>query len=455
MEIRRRYFAASIVPDRSIDPYKPSMTDVSPEITRLFASVQAVFDAEDRVAAAYLPRLAPDFDPLSLLVHREEDLSRVLAHLLHPRGAHAQGTLFLEAFQEELKTCPCARSKTNDDPASDKMPADVPLLTERTSATTEHSLGDNGRVDILLRDGTGNAIAIENKPWAGDQKEQLERYAEWLKQKNFTRRLVVFLSNREPSEYSLPPGSEHRDCVVVMNFARLAECLRNAAHQARAPKVRDFVEGFADYLDRNLTDDYPMEDNLLLDTLAKPENLRAVQVVHDLYPRLLHRAWETFTETLTKQTEERYRGRLIFEATPPDTFDKPYALFALGYPEEGSGWKLAFEAEKSWLQKICWGVAFDDGRRIPPNDPIRTEIQQHLTSCFGSGNASKWWPWWRWGIATEELDENDPNAFPLTLSDQKWLAMMLEGKDNLLTQLFWAKVEKVFPRDREADWPKF
>lgn len=432
------------------------MTDVSPGITRLFASVQAVFDAEDRVAAAYLPRLAPDFDPLSLLVHREEDLSRVLAHLLHPRGAHAQGTLFLEAFLKELKTCPCVHVNTNDDDEPhERFVADIPVLTDRTAVTTEHSIGGSGRIDILLRDGPNNAIAIENKPWGGDQKDQLHRYAEWLDQEGLKERLVVFLSNREPSEHSLPRDSAHRDRVVVMDFAQLAECLRNAAHKAKTPKVRDFVEGFADYLDRNLTDDYPMEDNLLLDTLAKPENLRSVQVVHDLYPQLIRKAWKTFTDTLAAQAKVRYGDGLKIDMTPVADAHKAKTYFGLHYPEENPVWGFHFETDSPLLTRVFWGVGFFDANRIPNNAPIRTNLHQHCESLFGSGNSVKWWPWWRWGIATEELDENDPNAFPLMLSDTKWLAMMLEGKDNLLTQLFWAKVEKVFPRDREADWPKF
>lgn len=431
------------------------MTDVSPEITRLFASVQAVFDAEDRVAAAYLPRLAPDFDPLSLLVHREEDLSRVLAHLLHPSGAHAQGTLFLVAFLEELKTCPCARSKTNDAPASDKMPADVPLLTERTSATTEHSLGDKGRVDILLRDGTGNAIAIESKPWAGDQKEQLERYAEWLKQKSFTRRLVVFLSNREPSEYSLPPDSAHRDCVVVMNFARLAECLRNAAHKARAPKVRDFVDGFADFLDRNLTEDFSMDDDLLIQAIAKPEYVRAVQAVYDHYPQLIQEAWERFTKTLTEQKKKRYGDRLQIHMTAKNEAHKAWTYFGL-HPEGQSDWGFYIEAESPLLQKMCWGGGFQHVDQISKTDPRRAQIQQLFEASFGRGKSSTGWPWWRWGKATEELDEKNLDDFPLKLNDPKWLAMMLEkDKETLLTRLFWAKVEKVFPPGDEANWPKF
>ncbi|WP_228669743.1 PD-(D/E)XK nuclease family protein [Dickeya parazeae] len=62
---------------------------------------------------------------------------------------------------------------------------------------------ENGRkIDLLLTFLDG-VIAIENKPWAADQENQLRDYALWLNKRERPWTLI-YLCNHEPSELSLP-----------------------------------------------------------------------------------------------------------------------------------------------------------------------------------------------------------------------------------------------------------
>lgn len=91
--------------------------------------------------------------------------SAFLGELLNPIGSHGMKTRFLELFLEEVF------GKENS------------LIPESTSIGIEEHVGkinsdytEGGRIDIILKDKSDNVILIENKIYAGEQKNQLIRY---------------------------------------------------------------------------------------------------------------------------------------------------------------------------------------------------------------------------------------------------------------------------------------
>jgi len=111
--------------------------------------------------------------------------SRMIASLLDPLGEHYQSTLFLDKFLEVLNT------------------PNFSINTNNCSVYREYK-----NIDIYITDGNKHII-IENKVYAGDQKNQIERYIEIIEEENkkleINDILVVYLSldRREPSSYSL------------------------------------------------------------------------------------------------------------------------------------------------------------------------------------------------------------------------------------------------------------
>jgi hypothetical protein len=111
--------------------------------------------------------------------------SRMIASLLDPLGEHYQSTLFLDKFLEVLNT------------------PNFSINTNNCSVYREYK-----NIDIYITDGNKHII-IENKVYAGDQKNQIERYIEIIEEENkkleMNDILVVYLSldRREPSSYSL------------------------------------------------------------------------------------------------------------------------------------------------------------------------------------------------------------------------------------------------------------
>ena len=87
--------------------------------------------------------------------------SPMLGNLLNPKGSHGQGDAFLRLFVSMLGIA-------DFDTASARLELEyyIGRVTEKSG----------GRIDIVILDKDGNAIFIENKIGAGDQKKQLQRY---------------------------------------------------------------------------------------------------------------------------------------------------------------------------------------------------------------------------------------------------------------------------------------
>lgn len=139
------------------------------------------------------------FSILNLESNEVRTHSKFLAELLNPRGSHFMGDLFLKAFLE-------------------KIDHKQPFKTDTARALTERGIGlktptSGGTVDILIQDTKGNTITIENKIYAGDQKNQILRYYNHNHPKNTVYYLT--LQGTEPSKYSTGHLTANQDFHLI------------------------------------------------------------------------------------------------------------------------------------------------------------------------------------------------------------------------------------------------
>ena len=136
-------------------------------------------------------QLARRFNVFDYLRTDELGISRVIADLLNPQGNHGQGTTFLKLLLARLK-CPIASEHL-----------------DRANVEVEKAIKDKRRLDIYVRIG-GCCLAIENKPYAGDQRDQIKDYLGWLKDKDqeFENFVLIYLSPQgeppSPESIELP-----------------------------------------------------------------------------------------------------------------------------------------------------------------------------------------------------------------------------------------------------------
>ncbi|MEG6549183.1 PD-(D/E)XK nuclease family protein [Desulfocurvibacter africanus] len=228
------------------------MTQTNPDIAsyeRFFSDLSQVNKIFRETRQVFNRRLADGFNPFFLLNVNEVALSRVIRELLDPAGTHGQGDVFLRLFWDRVWT-------------NKEHTLDTSSVHVSCEAPTTHNANQARRLDVLVV-ANGKALAIENKPWAGEQENQVGDYISHLRNKygkgNFK---LVFLSQdgREPQSMGscahAQPSSADEPCsspVECMSFKDgfrkwLVEC----SQQSQAERVRWLLGSLIEYIDADL-----------------------------------------------------------------------------------------------------------------------------------------------------------------------------------------------------------
>ena len=133
--------------------------------------------------------------------HRETKVhTPFLFHLLQPHASHEQGALFVNLFFNDVLGVPHTFNEIVD-----------------YKIHQEYHSPAYGQIDLFIEyicEGKNYGMVIENKIYAGDQHQQLERYYRFLstKRKLHDERLkVIYLTvnQRTPTPYSINPELLH------------------------------------------------------------------------------------------------------------------------------------------------------------------------------------------------------------------------------------------------------
>lgn len=129
----------------------------------LLSQVKTISESYKRVSEA----TGDNFNIFSILKieHYEESThSLFLAELLNPFGSHSFKDEFLKLFIEELNLDKDFKTKN------------AKVFIEYYAGRIDNDSKTGGRIDILIEDENKKRIIIENKIYAGEQPNQLERY---------------------------------------------------------------------------------------------------------------------------------------------------------------------------------------------------------------------------------------------------------------------------------------
>ncbi len=140
--------------------------------------------------------LARRFNVFDYLSTDEVALSRIIADLLDPGARHGQATRFLRVLLDELTEI-------------DGRPEPDAGMVKGIHVVTERVIADGRRLDVSVEiPGTDRpyCLAIENKPYADDQRNQVRDYLCFLQRTYPDRFLLIYLSptGQGPSRWSLP-----------------------------------------------------------------------------------------------------------------------------------------------------------------------------------------------------------------------------------------------------------
>lgn len=207
------------------------------------------------------------FEILDIGHYEVKTHSPMLGELLDPKGSHGQGAVFLRLFLEAFDIQFDAEGEC----------ADVKLeYTFRGSADGEPS----GRIDIVLQDGKGSIVVIENKIYHGHRNNQVERY-----RTKFPRARLFYLTlfDGTPEGFSENDLQRlHCECISYAEdiLSWLNKCRKEAAS---LPCVRETITQYIHLIEKltNQSTSAAMNKELISKIVESKESLDAFFTLHE------------------------------------------------------------------------------------------------------------------------------------------------------------------------------
>lgn len=399
---------------------------------KLLSESYITLKALEKAKEIYADRIAPDFLFFDFLRDDEYALSRCLENLLDTKGTHAQGDIFLKLFLEQFVKFDWARN----------LEFKKIYLEKLTTAVR--------RIDIYIQFEGGEIIAIENKPWAGDQREQLKHYAEFIDQQSFKNDWhLIYLCNHEPTEESLPKITREelvdKGKYSTLPYRNLISWLEKCHQQAKAPIIEIFIKELIRFIREEVNGELDMSDQKEMSQLIvkTPENLHSAFQIYRSLDTVKEQLLVEFKSSLEQKIQAAGFELMWDEAMT--TGWKSYSGFSIRF-RTNHNFYLRFEFNAEGLQELLWGIC-RSSNSISKNPTLWSQINEMMDTKFPKGRTSKWWPWWSWindstDLAKEvsdwsyysepwEMIVNDQLAPKLVeLSNQVW--SVFESNESLL-----------------------
>lgn len=382
-------------------------------------------------------QLAPQFSPFSVYRSHEVDVSRHLQLLLDPKGVHGQGSLFWDAFVEQLLEA-CKEQGTQDAGASkgaEQGSLDWLSSTKVRSIETELSTSEGRFIDLCALTQHG-VLAIENKPWvwSKDGLSQLKDYAKHLSEAAGNAPwALVYLAHNLPSEESWSEkerlAAQQKGQFVFVPWLRLVAALQACVPKIQAPKVRWFVEDLIAMMEKTMgyTDNAQME-HLAQAFTCSPQFLSQAFVLRDTLKQ-----WQvsqlTKLERLLKKRCDALGIPVDWQVSPANPAKK-YAHFALKFEQHPQvnfhvEWYTTLNDESS----VYWGLIV---KNMPANKAreMYAALSKVCPEWPHTERTEANWPYWVYL-------GNDPLFTPHADSpgadiEHPWLSMDYEGERNFV-----------------------
>ena len=375
--------------------------------------------------------LAHRFNVFRYLRDDELGLSRIIADLLDPQAAHGQGPQFLRLFLDGLSV---------------NLSFSDTELSE-AKVVVEHPIEENRRIDIYVKISSGGkryCLAIENKPYAGDQYEQVKDYLKHLAGRFDPDSFhLIYLSptGEPPSEESLPKAEFeqwHRRLLIMpyhhrhtdeeeadseskrdkfSNFrtpTSFVQWLADCRTQCEAQRLRWFLGDAESYCRRTFGDidmASDLETKTVLELLeAEPNHLETARVVHESWPVVRDKILKEFLEHLKVRVEAKLKDpaqdlcvEARYEGDGRGAVNR-LSIYRTSWPqhqddESITGGRTAIQLDPTaggWAWYGVWSPPKPSGDSSSDNEHL-TLLEEKLNSRFPDfRKRDGWWRVWKY-----------------------------------------------------------
>lgn len=318
------------------------------------------------------------FNPASLLLRREVDLSRVIAWMLDPLGNHREGGAFLSRFLEAVGI-------TNI--------VDVNLARVRLEVPRFANHEPVGRVDIEVSH-PRFLLLIENKPTAALGFMQLERYTSSLLADRVRRGAVVMLPGSGWTEDELQRIT--RLGVIVLRLGdEVQKWIVDCREIARTPVVKLFLDGLQQDLEERYAGRGSKYMRELVDLMLEtPDALAAAVAVMNAREALSDQMTRRFASMVAERSDADKTGLVCTHEKESLFSPRPFGTLRLDIGDVR--FDFTIHASDKNFQRVRVGLC------------VRTETEAlgrvyeseiaRLSKLMGAGDRGEkldgWWLWW-------------------------------------------------------------
>jgi hypothetical protein len=294
--------------------------------------------------------------------HYENTHSKIIAEFLNPNGSHGLKAKLLDQFIATLGN----KFTINGFDA-----ANARIYTEYAAA--------EGRMDIVIEDHRHHALIIENKIYAGDQKEQLKRYNQFAENKYGEGNYQILYLTLSGGEAESAEGVTY-ECISykedIINW--LDKCVSVAV---RHPMVRESINQYINHLKQLTNQDMDTKNKEeIVEILANPKNLKAAQKIHQNYDAIFDSIARKYILPKLEKFEDENK-KLKFDY--PTGFESFIKLDI-----EHIEWKKCRIQFNVQGEKYICGIVYKN-----PNNKISKDVYEKLHEKLpGKFFTTDWWP---------------------------------------------------------------
>ena len=356
----------------------------------------------------YQAELAPDFSLMDWLKNDELALSRYLRFLLSPDETHGQSSLFLKGFLSLIE----------------KSGHDSPITTggshHKVRVDYEVTIENRRKIDLLMTSSEG-FIAIENKPWAADQENQLRDYALWLNKRERPWKLI-YLCNQDPGEWTLPDNTPEalKQHIITISWHEVVKWLNECLLHVRAGTVKIFVESLIKYINQSINGEFIMDNSRELSEIIRKDSY-SIESAFMIFNQMNEVRNDLFKGFISDLNASFINHPYSIKISDGD-LSKRGTNFYIPLSPDGN-YSLCWEFEYTGYYGLFFGIS---GVSLIEGQSAKIAAAMSEIFPHTQGKSSEYWSWWSRGF-----DLQGKNRIP-----RDW------GNDGVV----WAKL-----RERDAD----
>jgi len=227
--------------------------------------------------------------------HYENYHTSILTELLNTKGTHGMKDTFLKLFIKIVLA---------DDFSFD-------LENNNITVRKEYTI-DEGRIDIFIENSKSKqAIIIENKIYADDQKDQLKRYAYFGEKKYNGNYRILYLTlwGNEATEQS--GGGINYKCISYKDhiIKWLEECSNVSSNP---PTIKETIFQFLNHIKQLTNQDMDTKNTEEIVNLLT-ENVESALIIYQNFERMKQRIIENMGKRILMKIPKKFSEELLFE----------------------------------------------------------------------------------------------------------------------------------------------